>query len=187
MSRAGALMLLLYLHIIGTYAMPHLHSTHTTISLAPASQILQTLFDQLLAHNPHQAKSVLDHCIESISHLGTNRNHINAVRHRQLRQDHIDSCRIAQSNFRNGQNGPDILQTMIIDHLILCMSIRFERALLLELMLSIYFSDVVTILEIPAIPWGDDELAALLLDHAVDYGYYTWQSFLLNPEESLIE
>lgn len=184
LSRAGTLTCILFLYMIGTIgAMPSPPSTHsiTPISLAPASHILQKLFDQLIAYDIIQARSVLDETLKSVYELSDHQRRLDTMMTRpvQVREAHINNCRNAEMFFRSGQNGSDILQTLMIDHLVLAALVRVERAFLFELMFSIYLYDVATPTEIPDIPWSDDAMASLLTDHAVDRRYIMWQAYLL--------
>lgn len=153
----------------------------TTLNLAPASTTLQKLFDQLIDYDIIQARGVLDEALKSIYELADHRHRLETMMTRpvQVREAHINNCRNAEAFFRRGQNGSDILQTLMIDHLVLASSVREERAFLLELMFSIYLYDVATPTEIPDIPWSDDSMASLMTDHAVNRSYKMWQAYLL--------
>jgi len=151
-----------------------------SVDLAPASTTLQLLFDQLLAYDGRQARDVLDQTIDAVKDLDNYRHQLDHVMTSpmQLRTAHINNCRNAREVFRNGLNGADILQTLMIDHLVLVTSTDEELTFLIEPMFSVYLNDVATPTNIPNIPWYRREMIALLLEHAGKKEYYHWQNYL---------
>ena len=155
------------------HALPHATIEHLT----PASILLQKLFDQLIAYDHLQARYVLDQALISVPDLEHSRRHLDEMI-KQLRESHLNNCQNVELIFRRGRNGADLLQLLIVDHLVLATSNKEERAFILELMFSIYLHDVATPTEFPDIPWNDDAMAALMMEHATMKKYNLWHDYL---------
>lgn len=159
-----------------SHAFPTLLSNDNLISLEPAAIRLETFFDQLIDYNIIEAHNVLDNVLLSLTYLAEYRSH---SRSSHSRQRHIEDCNDTARFYNRGQNGADILQMLLIDHLSLLMSIQNETKFLMNLMFSIYIHDKADPREIPTIPRTSADIKEVLRNHARERHYQSWQTILI--------
>lgn len=162
--------------------MPYMQTAEPDVRLASASLQLERLFDLLLVDDVARARSVLTSAITAS--LNPPFWTASPEKYRRLRQEHIRECANAIELHQMGFKGFYILQTLMMEHMNLLMSIKLETRLILSMMLSVYLHDIGPEAVDTSQVWYEDSMACILLRHALRHGYESWERFLDYVEES---
>lgn len=164
--------------------MPFMHCSKPSIDLHTVSNAIESMFDRLVLDDVGRAHQVLDLAIKAARNPFAG--HVIAVAPAQVQWNariaHVRRCRhIEEYGFRSFA----IFGSVVQEHFNLLMSVTAENRLLLCMMLSIYLYDVGEEGADAAalVSSCDDMMATLLLEHAKEKKYQTWETFLTYIED----
>ena len=170
----------LFVSLVG--AMPYISSVEPDIDLMVASHQIARMFDRMILMDVHRAHQLVCSGIRSLKDTTAPSSIPPTLhRYRARRLAHLNDCRKLDDRFEDGFVAYARLKDLFVEHLDLLMSIQRQTKLMLSMMYSLYVYDGGPQAAVLCLNY--DGMANLLLDHAKQEDYTTWQTFLHFAEE----